>query len=209
MKKYAFTLAETLMTMAIIGVCAALMITSIKNVNPTGQADAIMAKKAVTTFADSTRQIMVHYAKNFKMNDVYSDKEKTEPCKNATCLFNIYGKFVQITKQLSADEAGNFGASSSVYGQLVDGLVFGVRYDPTACSISTSEADNIYASPADDSNGATTTKLIVSGACGMIYYDTNGKKGPNVNGKDRFAIPIFKSTGARIPSPKASEEPTT
>ena len=108
MKKYAFTLAETLMTMAIIGVCAALMITSIKNVNPTGQADAIMAKKAVTTFADSTRQIMVHYAKNFKMNDVYSDKEKTQPCKNATCLFNIYGKFVQITKQLSADEAGNF-----------------------------------------------------------------------------------------------------
>ena len=46
MKKYAFTLAETLLTMSIIGICAAMLITTIKNINPSGQADAIMAKNA-------------------------------------------------------------------------------------------------------------------------------------------------------------------
>ena len=33
-KKHGFTLAETIITLAIIGVCAAMLITTIKNINP-------------------------------------------------------------------------------------------------------------------------------------------------------------------------------
>ncbi len=204
MKKYAFTLAETLLTMTIIGICAAMLISTIKNVNPTGQADAIMAKKAVTTFTDATRQIMVHYAKNFKMNDLYNDAEKTDACKNATCLFNLYGKFVQISKTLDATSAGNFGTSVGVYGQVSDGLVFGLKYDQS-CGI----GETIFTAPAsEDVNGSAPVSTTVSGACGIIYYDVNGKKGPNIDGKDRFAMPIFKATGVRIPSPKAEDKTT-
>lgn len=204
MKKYAFTLMENLLAMAIIGICATLMITSIKNVNPTGQANAIMAKKAVTTFTGATKQMMIHHAKSFKMNDVYTDTAKTSRCSNSQCLFNLYGKFVQITKSLNEDEAGNLGPTGTVYGQLADGLVFGIRYD-SACSIVTT-ADNIYTYSADDA-----IKLVVTNskkACGLIYYDVNGKKGPNKNGEDRFALPIF-SSGIQIPSVAASTPSST
>ncbi len=204
MKKYAFTLAETLLTMTIIGICAAMLISTIKNVNPSGQADAIMAKKAVTTFTDGTRQIMVHYAKNFKMNDLYTDSEKTKACTTAACLFDLYGKFIQISKTLDADTAGNFGTGVGVYGQVSDGLVFGLKYDQK-CAI----GETIFTAPASgDVSGSDPVSTTVSGACGIIYYDVNGKKGPNIDGKDRFAMPIFKATGIRIPSPKASTTTT-
>lgn len=205
MKKYAFTLAETLLTMTIIGICAAMLIGTIKNVNPSGQADAIMAKKAVTTFTDATRQIMVHYTKNFKMNDVYKDTQKTEPCTDETCLFNLYGQFVQISKILTSENAGGFGTSVGIYGQLNDGLVFGLKYKP-ACDIN--EELNTTPPGPDDPAGSIAPTTPVVKACGVIYYDVNGKKGPNVNGRDRFAMPIFKSTGVRIPAPKASANPT-
>lgn len=202
MKKHAFTLAETLMTMAIIGICAAFMITSIKNVNPSNQADGIMAKKAVATFTDATRQVMVHYTKNFKMNDVYKDAEKTAACTDGACLFNLYGKFVQITKTLDADSAGNFGTGVQAYGQVSDGLLFGVKYTPK-CDIN----ETLFTAPAtEDVSGGLPVSTPVSGACGIIYYDVNGKKGPNIDGRDRLAMPIFKATGVRIPSPKAEEK---
>ena len=205
MKKYAFTLAETLLTMSIIGICAAMLITTIKNINPSGQADAIMAKKAVTTFTDDTRQIMVHYTKNFKMNDIYSDSAKTTACTDATCLFNLYGKFIQISNVLSAENAGAFGTGVGVYGRITDGIVFGLKYN-NACNIN----ETIFTAPAsEEAQNATASSTTVSGACGIIYYDVNGKKGPNVDGKDRFAVPIFKATGVRIPSPTAAKTPST
>jgi len=205
MKKYAFTLAETLLTMTIIGICAAMLITSIKNVNPSGQANTIMAKKAVTTFTDATRQIMVHYTKNFKMNDIYKDSAKTDACTDAVCLFNLYGKFIQISKVLDAEAAGNFGTGVGVYGQVTDGLVFGLKYDKD-CGI----GETIFTAPvSDEVQGTAPVSTAVSGACGIIYYDTNGKQGPNIDGKDRFAVPIFKASGVRIPSPQASEKSST
>ena len=47
MKKHAFTLAETLLTLAIIGICAAMTVPSIKNLtNSTREQEAdVMAKK--------------------------------------------------------------------------------------------------------------------------------------------------------------------
>ncbi len=58
-KAWRFTLAETLITLAIIGVCAAMLITTIKNINPNEASNLVMARKAVGTFTEATRQVLL------------------------------------------------------------------------------------------------------------------------------------------------------
>ncbi len=69
-KKHGFTLAETLITLAIIGVCAAMLITTIKNINPNEASNLVMARKAVGTFTEATRQVLLFNSQTKKMDNL-------------------------------------------------------------------------------------------------------------------------------------------
>jgi len=68
MKKYGFTLAETLITLAIIGICAAMLITTIKNINPNEKSNIVMARKIVGNFTEATKQVLLFNSKTKKIN---------------------------------------------------------------------------------------------------------------------------------------------
>ncbi len=192
-KKYGFTLAETLITLAIIGVCAAMLITTIKNINPNEKSNIVMARKAVGNFAEATKQVLLFNSSTKKMDSLNcgtstDDDDDATKQANAKCVMDLYSKYLQVVKKKSSDSTGLGG---QYYGELIDGLLFGIEYD-SRCALK--EGETIQILPPDE---GVTSEVIVSGACAIIYYDVNGTRDPNIVGKDRFSIPVRK-TGVKI-----------
>ncbi len=183
MKKYGFTLAETLITLAIIGICAAMLITTIKNINPNEKSNIVMARKIVGNFTEATKQVLLFNSKTKKMDDI--------GCNDTACVTDLYAKYLQVTRKLSTNTIG-LGGSCSPVGELIDGSMFCIEYDKD-CGIS--ETNPVQILPPDE--GVTTDVIVSDGTCAMIYYDVNGSEKPNLAGKDQFVIPVRK-TGVRV-----------
>ena len=179
MKKQGFTLAEVLITLAIIGVCAAMLITTIKNINPNEKSNIAMARKAVGNFTEATRQVLLFNSKTRKMDNLTG-------CDDAACVIDLYGKYLQVTKSSTQNPTGLGGSCKNV-GELIDGLMFCVEYDKK-CALHENETVQIL--PPDE---GVVSAIVVSGACAVIHYDVNGVKPPNMTGKDRFMIPVRKN----------------
>ncbi len=193
--KGGFTLAETLIALTIIGICAAMTIPTLQNLNSTtSQTEiSVLAKKTITNFSDATAQILMNHSKTRKMSGIYKLGSTTTICSDESCLFDLYGKYVNIAKEINkADIPENTNFAGTKFGVLSNGVIFGLTYDNT-CKTT---RDSMVSLP----EGALTKG---ENLCGYIYYDANGKKGPNVDGKDRFTIPIFK-TGIKLLSAKSS-----
>lgn len=200
-KKYAFTLAETLIALTIIGVCAAMVIPSLKNLNEhtMNTENEVMAKKTITNFSNATSQILMNSSKTRKMDGVYKMDSTTDLCTDANCMFNLYGKYLSIVKQPAATDIKNAASlPGTVHGVLADGVIFGLTFD-SDCELSLTNVK-----PLPGAEDISASKL-----CGYIYFDTNGTKGPNATNRDRFVMPIYK-TGIKIKSvQKAEQEETT
>lgn len=188
MKKQGFTLAETLLTLAIIGICAAMLITTIKNISPNEQSYLVMARKAVGNFTQATKQVVLFNSTSRTMDKLTLDGNA---CNSDACVTNLYGKYLQIT-EISTSNPTNLGEGNcSNVAQLVDGLMFCVDYSAD-CSLGGDATVQILP-PAD----GVVSAVIASDACAMIYYDVNGAKTPNIVGKDRFVIPV-KRNGVKV-----------
>lgn len=183
MKKYGFTLAETLITLAIIGICAAMLITTIKNINPNEKSNIVMARKVVGNFTDATKQVVLFNSTTRTMDKI--------GCSNAECVTNLYAKYLQVAKISSTNSTQLGGNGCSPVGELIDGAMFCIQYD-SGCQLN--EGETVQILPPEE---GVTTDVIVSGACAMIHYDVNGTEKPNIVGKDRFVIPVRKS-GVKI-----------
>lgn len=192
-KKQGFTLAETLLTLAIIGICAAMLITTIKNMNPSERSNLVMARKTVGNFTEATKQVLLFNSSTKKMDNLSCGESKDDDTAetkqaNAKCVAELYAKYLQVTKLKNSDATGLGG---QYFGELIDGLLFGIEYD-SQCKLH--EGETIQVLPPSE---GVLSDVIVSGACVMIYYDVNGNEKPNIVGKDRFAIPVRKS-GVKI-----------
>lgn len=205
LKKGAFTLAETLITLSIIGICAAMVVTTLTLINPSDKANLSLAKKATVNFSNATRQILMMHSKSRKMTGVYKEGLSGDFCENSQCMFDLLSQYLQVTERISSSNKPE-NLKGDTTGKLSDGIVFSVSFDPT-CTLTAKVDDDgaggatdnrIHVLPSEDSS-AQNEPISVEGACGFIYYDTNGTAKPNTPGKDQFALPIFK-TGARIPT---------
>ena len=216
--KQAFTLAEVLVTLSIIGIIAAITIPSlIINVDlDRKQAEAII-KKTYTTFNDATKQIVMLETTSHNMGSV--------GCADANCIRDLYGKYVSYLKTCNSDAqatcldgaeatsedlkttmltAPAFAAdpntsptaidfTSKSLAVLADGTLVGFKYD-SACQMTTKSIIEYEGTPVD-----------VTKSCVSIAVDTNGAKSPNMIGKDRYQFAIGK-LGVKF---KASNSSTT
>ena len=175
-KKSAFTLAELLITLMIVGIVAVLVLPSlISNVN--NKAFITHVKNFTTTVQQlATDQLVAHRTNNLANTD-FSEPEKLMSAANFT-----------VTKTCTAANAASdcWQVSSASYRSINNG----VSYEAGLPSMK-SDKDGVTAIL---KNGATVKYIKVDNdkAYGYFAVDVNGTDGPNIVGRDVFGFYISK-----------------
>jgi len=179
-----FTLAEVLITLAIIGIIAAITIPSIVANHQKRELETRFAK-AYRTANQAVNLSSVNHGsiENWEWKDVYTDEEKNELVKKYFLPYLNVVKFCPIgTTGCFPNQAytGLNGTASHTYG---DGK------NPTAL-LADGTSINFAIFPNYYSNNKKTLAMDI---------DTNGFRKPNVIGRDMFAINIYPATGELLP----------
>lgn len=162
MKKNGFTLAEVLITLAIIGVVATMTLPALMN-NTAEQQYKTGLKKGINTLTEAAN--MNQAIDGFDYASITSDDTEDQ---NAQSLFALLAKRTSIdyarTGEGNLPSNGANGADGNFAVFLRDGSA--IMFDPaktliTDTDVSTMEDDN-----------------LVHGIA--VVYDTNGAKGPNI-----------------------------
>ena len=182
-KKQAFTFAEVMTVLLLIGVLMVLTLPSIQSSYNTN----VTKTSFVDTFKEFNKGLI-----NYSMKD-NSYKRLVE-----TNLFS--GNFAQnISAQFSAKYVGNDCWNGISIKQNFDTSGNQINMSDLSCFIDGDEtiyAFEIFPNPCttDLYDGAGKHKLKQS--CGILYFDYNGKKAPNAFGRDVFAFIITDSASS-------------
>jgi prepilin-type N-terminal cleavage/methylation domain-containing protein len=186
--KLAFTLAEVLITLLIIGVVSSLVIPNI--IQDTQDAELKTAlKKTYSTLSQAYINILSDNAGNLK--DVCSGSFP-----NSTCLKNLFDPYLNINKSCTNSAAqGCWHIANKWYyinPAIVCGGVNAGIFDN--CGNKTNGFpgyvlnDGSFMTIVLWDGTCTDTLYSNFSKCGYISFDVNGFKGPNTVGKDIFAI---------------------
>ncbi|MBQ8475723.1 prepilin-type N-terminal cleavage/methylation domain-containing protein, partial [bacterium] len=198
-KLLAFTIAEVLIVLAILGVIAALYTASVMLYNPTEKNWQILSKKMATNFEDATTSILLNHTTlddfqalvdgddHFSINDNDSAKKMAK-------LYRKYLSDIQLNVDTSKDyfskpltdyDKTSLGIKlKDIYSEFFyvnDGILMGLRFYPDC------ESSEIYANPPLHKG-----KFQVDNICGSVFFDVNAYKEPNKLGSDQYIIPIYK-----------------
>ncbi len=186
--KRGFTLAEVLITLAIIGVVAALTIPSVvRNYQETQRKAAV--KKEYSTLVRIT---------NLVMQENGGDMTTTPPGTNYDTIsshyMNMYKKYIPHTKECvginACANAGIWHNNTDWFisdGNPVSSETGGYFY----CAALTANDGTLwrfYFHSPDCSYGSQGQNI-----CGTIYFDINGFKKPNTGGKDIFGFNVYRN----------------
>ena len=194
-KAIAFTLAETLVVMGIIGVVAAL---TIPNLNQsTGDREKVAKlKKVYSNLEDAFGRATAVYGPidEWFINDNNNNVTMSERFANRVT------EFMKISKNCPSDENG---CMATVPYKDLDGNATGLNFvegalykshpkylfaDGTAIAF-----DIINGSCNEDYSSSDTTNNPLREGCGGFYVDIDGAKGANTIGKDLFLFYITKT----------------
>lgn len=182
MKKLAFTLAEVLITLAIIGVIAAISVPSL--IQKTNQAELITAWKK--TFAA------------FSQADMFvSGDTSSSYAGYFTSSSDMANKFLNNFKTIKRCYGGDSNCWSSADGKFSAGLLnntgtkfaFGLASDPVnSAIINNGSMVAFFLDRSDCKYSRTGNGGSYLNECGWALFDVNGFKNPNVLGKDIFMV---------------------
>lgn len=174
MKKHAFTLAEVLITLGVIGVVAAMTITVLTN----KIREKVTVTKLEKFYSTMSQQIQLNLAKEidnpFARENLLSSFKVVKICppSDTSCASEVYryynGNIMYVWGKYDNDRNNYY------YAVLHDGMI--LRYD--------NKNENC-----DENNGSTKQLQSV---CGGLAVDINGNSGPNTLGKDVFTFYISK-----------------
>ncbi len=186
-KKLAFTLAEVLITLTVIGVVAALSIpTLLSSSNST--ADVTKLKK---TYATLSNAVKLYEAENGSLKTAFAGNDSSAASDLAA--FNALTPYLNIIKNCGSSKGCWYDSPLKYLG----GSNYVDKYDTTF--------DNAYGKAIlsdgtmiliDDHNGACSADKgdgPLKNTCGNLIVDINGAKGPNQIGRDYFLFHITSS----------------
>ncbi len=162
-KKCAFTLAEVLITLGIIGVVAALTIPTL--MQKFDERETITKVKKMYTVLSQAYQTYI--AENGKPNDTTHDSE------GAAQLFSIFAPYLNVQSDCGTSNSGQC-ISNDMYKYKNGDNAGSYGSDSSSYKVTLSDGSSLWFSSPNN------------GAYFDIYYDENGKKGPNKWGYDLF-----------------------
>ena len=166
----AFTLAEVLITLGIIGIVAALTIPQLV-ANYTNTQLKVQWKKTYSIFEQATQNII---RENGSMKGLDCGSWFVD-----TCLKNYYSSFIKI-KEEDATVRGNCWHNTGEW-KTMNGVSMDLNHSHDAC---------IVLNDGTLINFEDYFPECVSDDCGIVQVDVNGYKKPNIIGKDIFRIHV-------------------
>lgn len=197
LNRSAFTLAEILITMAIIGTIAALTIPTLISYSQKTQYAAAL-KEAYSKFNQALQGVSTNHGcvNDLKCAGVFGAGTTSKTIGDEIATYFLIGKNCGMTPVgqgcLPANANNNFNGSSGSTTPLdtdstldkfttAGGVSFAIMNNVTGC------ADNW-----------SSTVGYMSQTCGYVYIDVNGLQGPNYLGRDIFMFFITNGKGAQL-----------
>ncbi|MFA6990063.1 MAG: type II secretion system protein [Candidatus Gastranaerophilaceae bacterium] len=191
----AFTLAEVLLTLTIIGIIAAMTIPGL--MNSTNKMENVVAlKKAYSTLMQTTLMITADNG-----GDITSVLSGLTSDADHEGLANIFIQKLSIAKNCGITELKDTGCFPNLKYKFLDGITDweNVATNSTFSTILTNDSMS-YAfvlwrknCSLDRSSPVNTTSSPLYNTCGIIYVDINGpNKGSSVTGRDLFSFMLTK-----------------
>lgn len=184
-KTIAFTLAEVLITLGIIGVVAAMTIPTLMN-NTNNQEIVSRVKKVYSSFTQAFSQAELNDGPVDGWGWIASGSGA-----GAINVLNVLSNYLSITKNCGTADLSCFPSVGykDLNGLGVDGFSTANYISRAILNDGTSIAIITRSANCTDVRGAT---LALTNSCGAIYADVNGFRGPNQVGKDLFLFYITK-----------------
>lgn len=188
-KKVAFTLAEVLITLGIIGVVAAMtMPTLINNMNNRQYISGL--KKTYSLLTQITTRII---EENGSLKNLCNSNDNN-------CIRDIYKQHLRYVKECDKGSVAD-KCFSSDWKRLNGYDVWGLDdYSALVLNDGTSVMFLYNAPECDSPNGTLTI-------CGDIVIDVNGLKGPNIFGKDIYSLEWLENRVIPSGSPGLGTDP--
>ena len=174
--KKAFTMAEAIMVMVILGIIATIMISTMKPTEFRDRGFAVLAKKVLGQIDSATTQIIFNNAWNSSMANLYNPTNASLQysfSSNCTWTRDYYKKYLVGTRE---SVAGAWCKKGTTYMMLKDGSCLGFG----------AAAANSWI----PGESGSVTKNTYATEIGAIYIDLNDDDEPNIYGKDQYILPI-------------------
>ena len=206
-QKAAFTLAEVLITLGIIGVVAAMTLPTLIENNRKVE----LTSRAKKAYSEILQAVQMYEAQNEtpgNIQDLFEAKKgaadnrqlaedfskyfnNPKVCKNRTDTgCSVYYYSIKYGKP-RADSEGTFidFTNNSPKIILPDETVIGLSQNAKCNEYKTGQASDEYGRPKYDADGNPVMTSWYS-ACAYIVFDTNGPKRPNRFGEDAFRLKV-------------------
>lgn len=190
--KKAFTLAEVLITLGVIGVVAAMTLPSLIQKH-NEKVIVNQLKKVYSTFAQAYKMAE---AQNGPLEDYLA--QATNTGEGSQALMNYFAPYLNIGKNCGLSARKGCFPPEVKYLRL-NGSTYGVLDNSTDRSKGTLSDGASFAFFANSYGADACKKSFGTGplegkACGSIYVDVNGRKNPNIQGIDYFSFSITSET---------------
>jgi prepilin-type N-terminal cleavage/methylation domain-containing protein len=175
-KKSAFTLAEVLITLLIIGVISSIVIPTIIN-DTQNEEFYTLLKKDYGMLASVSKRMMLDNGGN--LSGLFDD---------ANDMQNEFGNYIIFSKKCTTATSGCFYTGTNTYKTLHgdDGWFDHTQYGAT--SILNSGEIILFKLDQTDCQHNYGAGSPAAHSCGWLHIDVNGFKGPNILGKDIFGF---------------------
>lgn len=185
-KRFAFTLAEVLVTLGIIGVVSAMTVPTLMN-NYQRQSYVVQLHKVYNEFS----QVFERYMADQKVDTLRESDIYNSP----TNLNTFVRDYIKVVKDCGTSMADCFAPS---YTFINNAKVINVTgtcnkvFTMASCAVICMDVENGGDEVDDEGNqeGSHTTLL---GSVATIEVDINGPKGPNIYGRDYFVMYVTAS----------------
>ena len=205
-KSVAFTLAEVLITLGIIGVVAALTLPSLiqnykekelivrtKRLYANIQNAALLAQKENDSIGDNSAlfnpsQSSAEVAKNFSK---YFTGSKVCANMNAEGCSQYYYKLKYATRRKGED--GNLGGGIQNFSKIIleDGAIIGVAQSTSCDKLVTNCQTDADGNCRYDEQGNPLMYTYRNTICAYLWLDVNGVSLPNQYGRDGYVIQVY------------------
>ena len=182
--KKAFTMAEAILVMTILGIIAAVMLSTLKPTQWKDKSYHVLAKKVLYEIDTATSTILTTNSKYNTFDSMVTDGGAAVTF-DAAGMWTLYKKYLSTTRTTADAFCTNGGQSLTATAYVLkDGACMGIAKSTTSKPV-------IF--PGETTQAAMTDTSDIKG---YIIFDTNNTDEPNVIGKDRYIVP-FNSEGIK------------